>query len=402
MKAKTILCFASGYDAPPTSKHHVIHLLAEDHRVLWVNYHASRTPTASSSDFSYMAKKLLQVAAGLKNPRPNLYVLTPLVLPLPSSKIARQMNQALLVKQIRRALKKVGERPIQFWTFTPDVGYLLGAFDETKVVYYCVDDHSQFTGYDVDQVLREEEELCRRADLVVTTSMALQEAKSKFNPNTHLLPHGVDHAHFSRALAGGITEPDDLSVIPHPRLGFFGLLRDWVDLDLVASVAHARPDWHFVMIGDATFDISRYDKLPNIHFLGRKTYEELPAYCKGFDVGLIPFKINDLTLAVNPIKLREYLAAGLPVVSTPLPEVALYEQWARIADGANAFENAIEDVLKNIGDPQLAIERSEAMSHETWARKVEELRGWLACDANACSTTGHDASLEDGSSRHGN
>lgn len=373
IKDKTILCFASGYDAPPTSKHHVMHLLAQNNVILWVNYHASRTPTVSSTDLLYMARKLKQVMGGLKNPRPNLYVLTPLVIPLPSSSFAKKLNRMLLIQQIRWALSKIRRGPVQFWTFTPDVGYLLGCFKEEKVIYYCVDDHSQFTGYNVQQVLEEEEQLCRRSDLVVTTSMALQAAKAPFNTNTVMVPHGVDYAHFSQALTGNFQEPLDTAKIPHPRLGFFGLLRDWVDLDLVAEVARRRPEWHFVLIGDATFDLSAYQQLQNIHFLGRKSYDVLPAYCQAFDVGLIPFKINDLTLAVNPIKLREYLAAGLPVVSTPLPEVAAYGEWASIAGSASDFDEAINQALVHCDDRDLATRRSRAMAEETWESKVELL-----------------------------
>lgn len=375
---QTILCFASGYDAPPTSKHHVMHLLAERNQVLWVNYHASRAPTASTSDLFYIAKKLKQVVAGIKSPRPNLHVLTPLVVPLPSSRAAKKLNRMLLVQQIRQALRKVAAGPVQFWSFTPDVSYLLGLFHEEKVIYYCVDDHSQFTGYDVSQVLAEEEVLCRKADLVVTTSLALQDAKAPFNANTLLLPHGVDYEHFSQALAEDLPAPDDIASIPHPRLGFFGLIRDWVDLDLVAELARRRPEWHFVMVGDSTIDLAGYRSLSNLHFLGRKPYQELPAYCRAFDVGLIPFKINALTLAVNPIKLREYLAAGLPVVSSPLPEVALYDRWVKVAEGSDAFQNAIAEVLAQGGDRGRAAERSDAMSHETWQSKVETLHQRLS------------------------
>ena len=140
--------------------------------MLWVNYHASRTPTASGSDQKSIAKKLGQVFDGLKTPRPNLHVLTPLVAPLPASPTARKLNQWLIVRQIRRALRKVGSGPVQLWSFTPDVPYLLGKFGEQQVVYYCVDDHAELTGYNREQVLRDEEELCRRANLVVTTSIA--------------------------------------------------------------------------------------------------------------------------------------------------------------------------------------------------------------------------------------
>jgi len=367
---RTIICFASGYDAPPTSKHHVMHLLAEKNVVLWVNYHASRKPTTSASDLHYMAAKLRQIAGGLQHPRKNLYVLTPLVVPLPGSEAARRLNRFLLIHQIRLALRKIRRGPVQVWSFTPDVAYALGHFNEEKVVYYCVDDHASFSGYDRKQVLRDEETLCRRANLVITTSMALQKAKSPWNPNTLLVPHGVDYDHFSRAVREDLPCPLDLAQIPRPRLGFFGLIRDWVDLDLLAAVARRRPEWHFVLIGDADSNVGvdTYKPIPNMHFLGRRPYAALPAYCRHMDVGLIPFKINELTIAVNPIKLREYLAAGLPVVATPLPEVRVYDGLVKIAKNPNQFESSIRHSL-SIGQTT-NIDRSVAMADETWHQKM--------------------------------
>ena len=373
IEGKTILCFASGYDAPPTSKHHVIHILVERNVVLWVNYHASRIPTASSSDLLYMANKLRQVVAGLTRRRKNLYVLTPLVIPLPHSLIARRLNRLLLITQIRMALGKVQNGPTQIWSFTPDIAYALGLFNEEKILYYCVDDHASFSGYNNAQVLRDEEELCRRSNLVVTTSMALQEAKSHWNHNTILVPHGVDYDHFSRAVHEDIPCPADIVAIPRPRLGFFGLIRDWVDVELLAQVAIKRSELHFVIIGDAdsSTDISKYRSIRNMHFLGRKRYEELPAYCRQFDIGLIPFKVNELTRAVNPIKLREYLAAGLPVISTPMPEVKLYENLIEIVNSSAEFEAAVEKCLTTAEADRSA--RLDAMSRETWPQKVEHI-----------------------------
>lgn len=373
IEGRTILCFASGYDAPPTSKHHVMHLLAERNTVLWVNYHASRTPSASASDLRYMARKLGQVLGGLREVRENLHVLTPLVLPLPGSAWARRLNRKLLVHQVRRALAKVGRGPVQVWSFTPDISYLLGRFGEEKVLYYCVDDFASFTGYDRDQVLRDEADLCRRADLVVTTSQALQDAKAPLNPNTILVTHGVDYEHFSRAVREDLPVPEDLKAVPHPMLGFFGLLRDWVDLDLLAEVARLRPDWHVVLIGDAdsTVDLSPFRSVANMHFLGHRPYADLPAYCRGFDVGLIPFRMNELTKAVNPIKLKEYLAAGLPVVSTPLPEVVAWTGPAHVADSAGTFVDAIAKALDAGGEGRAAL--SGTMAAEVWPRKLDTI-----------------------------
>jgi glycosyltransferase involved in cell wall biosynthesis len=371
IEGRTILCFASGYEAPPTSKHHVMHLLAERNTVLWINYHASRAPMATVSDLKHVAGKLRQIFQGLKNPRKNVFVLTPLVIPLPGKAWARKVNRWLLIRRVRQALRQVGHGPVQVWSFTPDISYALGHFSEEKVVYYCVDEHAAFSGYDREQVLRDETDLCRRADLVVTTSQALQEAKAPLNPNTILVTHGVDYEHFSRALRDDLTIPDDIKDIPHPILGFFGLIRDWVDLDLLAEVARARPDWHIVLLGDSTVGLAPYRGIPNMHFLGRRPYEQLPAYCRCFDVGLIPFKVNELTEAVNPIKLREYLAAGLPVVSTPMPEVKLYSHLIEVADTAEGLLRAVEEALAS--GPDARALRTAAMALETWSGKVDQI-----------------------------
>ena len=362
-----------------------MHLLAEQNTVLWVNYHASRAPTASSSDLLHMGRKLGQVFTGLTRPRKNLYVLTPLVVPLPGSDSAKKLNRMFLIGQVRLALSSLRIGPLQIWSFTPDVAYALGHFGEEKVVYYCVDDHASFSGYDKEQVLEDEADLCKQADLVVTTSRALQESKESLNPNTMFVSHGVDYEHFSKAISNDLSPPADVADIPHPRLGFFGLIRDWVDLDLLADIASRRPDWHFVLLGDSTVSLAQYRDLANMHFLGRKPYEVLPAYCRQFDVGLIPFQVNELTRAVNPIKLREYLAAGLPVVSTPMPEVVPYEGLIRIADSADTFLEAIEDSLA--GGQEARRERSSAMTGETWPEKVEMIcRRIEAAAAAACRT----------------
>jgi glycosyltransferase involved in cell wall biosynthesis len=348
-----------------------MHLLAERNQVLWVNYHASRTPCVNASDLAYMARKAREVLRGTRKVRQNLHVLTPPVIPLPSSQWARRLNRRMLVSSVRGALRRLGDGPLQAWTFSPDVSYLLDELAPRKVIYYCVDDFASFTGYDRRRVQSDEADLCKRADLVVTTSRALQAAKQSFNPNTIFVPHGVDYEHFAKALCP-CAEPVDLAAIPRPRVGFFGLIRDWLDLALVRQVAARRPAWQFIFIGgcDWTVDLSSY-QMPNIHFLGSRGYRDLPAYCAHIDAGLIPFKLNELTMSVNPIKLREYLAAGLPVASTPLPEVKAYSEFVRIGAGLEDFTAAIEAALQT--PSQMRRRCSDAMAMETWPDKVEQI-----------------------------
>jgi glycosyltransferase involved in cell wall biosynthesis len=192
------------------------------------------------------------------------------------------------------------------------------------------------------------------------------------NPETHVAGHGVDHGLFSRALSPETRVPEDLVALPRPVLGFYGTLQDWVDLDLVAEVARRRPDWSIVLIGTVHVDTAVVADLPNVHLLGRRRNDELPAYCKGFDVGLIPYRQSEQLRYRNPIKLREYLSAGLGVVSTEVPEVRRYARWCSIAGDAAGFVRAIERVLAD-DSPALRRERSRAMREETWPARVAEI-----------------------------
>lgn len=150
------------------------------------------------------------------------------------------------------------------------------------------------------------------------------------------------------------------------------MIQDWVDVELLAAVADARPDWSIVLIGEAATDVEALRSRSNVHLLGRRAYAMLPRYAAAFDVGLIPFRVNELTRAVNPIKLREYLAAGLPVVSTPLPECEGYGEWVRIARGAEDFVEACEGAMGEDSEARRE-NRVQAMKGEAWETKVEEV-----------------------------
>lgn len=372
IEGRNIICIASNWFYDPTSKHHVMRILSEKNHVIWVNYHASRRPRVSGADFKAVVGKLRQVIEGPKRVAESMTVVTPLVVPLPGSAAATGVNRRLLVRQIRSVLKDLPQRPVQLWSFAPDVDYLCGQFDEEAVVYYCVDEFGSFTGYDTEATLAAERRLCGKADLVIATSRRLHDAKSSLCGRCELVTHGVDYAHFAAAGLRAGDLPAEVADLPRPILGFWGLLQDWFDVELMACVAAMRPAWQFVLIGDAAVDVSALAALPNVHLTGRRPYEALPGFAAGFDVGLIPFRVNDLTRAVNPIKLREYLSAGLPVVSTPMPEVESYRQWVEIAEGADAFVAACERALAR-RSPMDTAARRETMKLETWQAKVEQL-----------------------------
>lgn len=387
---QNIICIASNYWYDPTSKHQVMNRLAAKNHVIWVNYHGSRRPTASVRDVSAITNKLRQVIEGPRRVHDNLTVITPMVVPLPGNSAVAKLNAQLLTRQIRAVLRDLPRRPVQLWTFAPDVDYLCGQFDESCVVYYCVDEFSQFTGYDVGAILAAERRLALQSDLVVVTSRQLLEAKRPISRRIELLPHGVDVEHFATAHRDEVTIPEDVAHLPRPILGFWGLIQDWVDIDLLVSIARQRPDWSMVLIGEAATDVSKLEQLPNVHLLGRRDYQQLPAYAKAMDVGLIPFRLNPLTAAVNPIKLREYLAAGLPVVSTPLPEVCAYQPFVSVGSTADAWVRACEAAFCD--DARQAEQRMHAMQAESWDAKVELLSDLVTATVEGCDDPFRDVS----------
>ncbi|MEO7092753.1 MAG: glycosyltransferase [Polyangiales bacterium] len=368
-----IVAFAKDWHEDPTSNHHVLRELAKTRRVLWLNSLATRTPKLSSSrDLGKIKRKLGEFFQGPKNVENDLWVMSPLVLPLPHSSVARAINRQVLRATIRGLRMRLGIKDFQLWTFLPNTADYVGTLGESLSVYYCVDEWSMFSYLDKQQTVAAEHELLDRVDAVFAINHALADAKRERNEATYVSPHGVDHAQFARALDDATVVPADIASLPHPRIGFYGTLQTWVDFELIAHVARHRPGWQIILIGQQLADVSALRELPNVHLLGQKRHDELPAYCKGFDVGMIPYRIDERMAFVNPLKLREYLSAGLPVVSTAVPEVKRYQSMCEIANTPDEFIAAIERVLAG-ATPQARGARSAAMKNETWAARVADV-----------------------------
>jgi glycosyltransferase involved in cell wall biosynthesis len=374
LEGAPILCFAHDWGGDPTSKTHIMRILSRTNRVIWVNSIGMRRPTVSRADLGRLATKLRRGLGGCHEVEPNIFVVNPLVLPLPGIPAADRLNAIILTRTLRRLCRRLDMSHPILWSFLPTVGRLLGSLEEQMVIYHCVDEYTEFSGVPKQALLRMESDLVRRSDLVLTSSQQLCDERRSLNPNTHYIPHGVDLAHFARALDATTVIPADLRRLPHPIVGFIGLMADWVDLELLRAVAMARPAWSFALIGRATTDLAAVRDLPNVHLLGQKPFSALPSYCRGIDVGIIPFRINQLTLRANPLKLREYLAAGLPVVSTPMPEVARFGTLVRLAEGPDAFLSGIESALAE-ADPADTARRRRALSMtaEGWEARVEDI-----------------------------
>jgi glycosyltransferase involved in cell wall biosynthesis len=297
---------------------------------------------------------------------------------LPASATPEE-QMALQKELLDDLLRRYAVRRFVLWYYTPMALGFSRHLQPVSIVYDCMDELSAFAG--APRALRDREaELMVRADLVLTGGRSLYEAKRGLHPNVHAFPSSVDVKHFARARRGG-PEPEDQANISRPRVGFFGVIDERMDMDLVRGVAEARPEWQLVFVGPTCkIDPASFPALGNVHRLGPKSYEELPAYVGGWDVAILPFARNDSTRFISPTKTPEYLAAGKPVVSTSIHDVVKpygAEHLARIADTVPDFVAAIEAALAE--DDESRIRRADQfLSTMSWQRTFSGIRELIA------------------------
>jgi UDP-galactopyranose mutase len=273
------------------------------------------------------------------------------------------------------------------WFYTPMAFGLAQNVDANLVVYDCMDELSAFHGAPPD-LKRRERDLFARADIVFTGGQSLYEAKRAHHPNVHAFPSSVDAAHFASARTGGLPEPADQRDLPRPRVGFFGVVDERMDLGLLERLAADDPARSIVIVGPtAKIDPATLPRRSNIHYLGPKTYEDLPAYLRGWDVAIMPFAMNNATRFISPTKTLEYLAAGRPVVSTPIRDVVRpfgELGLVRVGAGASFVENVAE-ALREVGTPagERRVAAADAWLESTsWDRTWEAMHGLLRAAAS--------------------
>jgi glycosyltransferase involved in cell wall biosynthesis len=372
IEGRDIICFSNDWDSDPLSKKHIMLRLAKKNRVLWINSIGNRKPTASVRDMKRIANKLFAFSKGSQKVAERIHVFSPIALPFHASPFARWLNRRALRWSLKRTCRRLGfDKPIT-WTFEPASAEVVGSLGEGALVYHCVDEFSEFTGTDKQALLDLEKRLIEKSNCVIVSSDLLYSKKSRFNKNTFLVTHGVDVAHFRKACDPATIIPDEIKKLKGPVIGFFGLLADWVDLELIRFIADSKPGWNIVLIGKSVTDLRALAGAANVHLLGPRPYAQLPAYAKGFDVAILPFAVNELTLAANPLKLREYLAAGLPVVSTAIPEAEKIKGSLRIGRNKLDFLDQIQ-TLVDLAETGPHMRISREMDAESWDQKVEEL-----------------------------
>ncbi|MCA1562205.1 MAG: glycosyltransferase family 1 protein [Acidobacteria bacterium] len=282
-------------------------------------------------------------------------------------------------------------QPSVLWYYTPMALHFSGHLEAPAIVYDCMDELSGFSG--APPGLRDAERaLMERAGVVFTGGRSLYESKRHLHPNIHPFPSSVDVTHFATARTRVLAEPPDQASIPHPRIGFFGVLDERLDRELVTGIAALRPEWQIVLLGPVVkIDSAVLPRAANIHYLGQKTYGELPRYLAGWDVGMLPFARNEATRYISPTKTPEYLAGGRSVVSTSIADVVHpYGDLglARIADEPEEFVAAVEAALaENAVERQRSADRLLAtMSWDaTWQAMSAHIQTLRGKDSASCS-----------------
>jgi glycosyltransferase involved in cell wall biosynthesis len=363
----TIIYFGNDWAAENrTSSHHVARWLAKRYDVIYVESPGLRAPKGTGRDLKKLVSK---VGLALRGPRPTpegLQVQTMLQIPFHGSDLVRRANRHLLVASLKLLLKLRGVKNPITWFVVPHMAPVAGQLGERLSVYYCIDDYAALPDVDVQAVRAMDEALTRKANLVFVASDTLLEKKRSLNADTHVSPHGVDYDHFVKAQDPNLATPEDVAKLPRPIIGFFGLIERWIELDLIKYMAEKRPHWTFLMIGRIAVPEAEVPRLPNIHYLGRRPYETLPAYGKAFDVAIIPYHLTQQVLHSNPIKLREYLAMGKPIVSVSVPEIDKFSDHVAIARTHEEYLAKVDEAVANGLTAERLKSQTERASTMTW------------------------------------
>jgi len=385
-KGPGIIAFTKDWDDVPTCTTHILREMGKTMPVLWVSSIGTRKPRFTNS--AHIDRVLQRVAVGLRRAElkeNELRVLSPLLIPKAQSGFARAVNRCAFGRYLRRELDWMGTGPLEYWCFVPNAVDLLprdpapehsarcrAGTRRPKAVYYCADDWSKFRYLDTRWMMRKEDALLMRADVIFAASQYLADKLRRVGGDkVHYVPHGVEHAKFAAALSESTVVPEEIRDLPKPVIGFYGNIYPWIDFDLLESIALRRPDWSFIMIGGIFCDISRFTEIPNVRFIGRREHDALPSCCKGFDAAIIPYDMkNPRMQSVSPVKTRELLAAGVPVVASDVPEVRQFGSEVLIGKSVDEWVMALEKQITR--EDRRAV--SESVADDDWSGRVKSIR----------------------------
>jgi glycosyltransferase involved in cell wall biosynthesis len=304
----------------------------------------------------------------------NLFIYTPPLL-LPAFQIfpiLNVINNYILGKFLKANMRKLGiEKPL-LWLYSHYNGPLVKILNCRRALYECVDEFSGAKGLVKPEVAKSQEKITLRAvDAAIVTAPALKLSKANFNRNIHVIPNASNVAHFNRVMTDNLDEPKELKSIQRPRLIFIGAVAYWIDLELLRDIAQKKPHWQIIMVGPIQVNIKNMEKAKNIHFLGKRPYSLIPNYLAWSDIALNPYIVDSVAENCSPLKLYEYMAAGLPIVSTDMPEARQFHKLVNIAGTHDEFIENIERII--CWDLEKRAEHSQAASVEaqkhTWEKR---------------------------------
>lgn len=365
-----VVCFSSNdWDDIVSSKVHIMRALARRRAVLYVDTLGVRSPALSRRHVAKIARRLARSLRGARRVEPNLWVWSPVAVPFHGSAAARRLNAVLVSWALRRTLRTLGFSRPTVWSYVPTAADVVARIDAGGVLYHCIDDYGEFEAAPRAAIAELETRMCGLADLTVVSSRQLFARLRDRARAIAYVPHGVDLQVFAPAPVA--AAPQELERLPRPIAGFVGRLANWIDLDLVEQCARSLPSWSFVLVGPTNRPLDRLTALPNVRWLGAKPYAEIPRYLAHFDVCLAPFASSALVESINPLKVHEYLAAGRPVVSTPLPELEPLRDVVRIA-AAGDFAQALEEEVR-LDAPERAERRRTAVADRSWTAVTDTI-----------------------------
>jgi glycosyltransferase involved in cell wall biosynthesis len=344
-------------------------------RVIFVNSISMGLPGLAHKDLLPRIKRKLGSYSKLaRQTEEGITVVSPASLPFFGSAAARAMNRQMIGTQIRKLAKNRGLTKPILWIAIPTAAEMIGAFDESAIVYHVSDKYDANTmdhATDPALIRKLHEQAIAAADLVFYSGRKLFDEATHGKDRSYLLEQGVDYEHWSKVGNGRLEVAPEISKIPRPRLGYFGAIEPWlVDQELIKRAARERPEWQWVFIGNRSRGLE-IEELPNAHFLPPVPYADLPAYAAGFDVCVLPWETDRaFTSYGSAIKVREYLATGKPVVISPLPEYEPMADVLRIARSRNDFMKLVDEALHE-DDPAPGLKRQQAVSSGTWDARAE-------------------------------
>lgn len=391
-----IICISSiDWDPIWTRKQQVMSRLPASTTILYVE-----PPITLLSPFKDPGtwKKWRSWFRGIRCLKENIFLYSPpVVLPFGNKyRAVNRINQWLISIFVKTAVSRLELKNPIIWTYMPNSVDLADKLGQRKLlVYDCVDEHSEYTGFIDRQVMTDmERELMGRCDIVFVTAQGLYEAKKDYTETIYFLPNAADVPHFLTAQDPETQIPEEIARVPGPIVGFVGVIQDWIDLDLIRKAALAYPAYSFVMIGPtgAGVDVSELKSLPNVYFLGRKDVRDLPAYMKAFDVCINPFKLNRLTDKVSPLKFYEYLASGKPIVSVNMPGVAGFSEVIEIAGSTEEFIKGIGRAIRD-DTPEKRDNRIKTALENSWDSRVEYMTEKIIEKMSSKKNTGNGGNI---------